>query len=64
MERSDASEPEFVKHVDTGFDEGDEGDKHLLALTPQEARDLRQRLDGIVAARVRAQQKLRSTYIH
>lgn len=65
MEHGDASnEPEFVKAVDTGFDDDDEVEVQPLALSAEEARDLRQRLDGIAAARGRAQQKLRSAYIH
>jgi hypothetical protein len=63
MAHGDSSEPTFVTPVDTGF-EDEEDQSQPLALSPQEARELRQRLDGIAAARVRAQQKLRSAYIH
>ncbi len=64
MARDDARDPDFIRTVDSGFDDAEQAEVLAPSLTPEAARELRETLDGIAAARVRAQQKLRSAYIH
>jgi hypothetical protein len=62
MTRDEADDKDFIKTVSSGFDEVDD-EKRTPELPPEEVRAVRDRLEGIAAARVRAQQKLRGAYV-